>query len=192
MRSEERNCLPTASVHLVFRVRHPPPPHLARFQFDTSCMCCLLRHVKPQVNRLNSHETNWQVSGMRAHTAARDVVDNCDDDCGIGVVRQHVIAITGSPCPDFGVDTAVGAHAREVAGLNFAELSELELEPFADVGATAALRARGRLERLQEQFQRDAKELTVTTARRDLRAWLHTSDEGKSVETAVGQLLADT
>ena len=37
----------------------------------------------------------------------------------------------GLPCPDFGSDTSAGAHARRVAGVNFAELSELELEPFA-------------------------------------------------------------
>ena len=48
-----------------------------------------------------------------------------------GRATIQVIAIMGLPCPDFGADTAAGAHARWVAGLNFAELSELELEPFA-------------------------------------------------------------
>ena len=48
-----------------------------------------------------------------------------------GRARIQVNAIPGIPCPDFGADTAAGAHAREIAGLNFAELSELELEPFA-------------------------------------------------------------
>ena len=48
-----------------------------------------------------------------------------------GRATIQVIAIMGLPCPDFGSDTTPGAHARRVAGLNFAELSELELEPFA-------------------------------------------------------------
>ena len=60
----------------------------------------------------------------------------------------------------------------------------------AEAGAAAALKAQGRLERLQEQYnQRDGKELTVTITRRDLRTWLRMSDEGKAVETAVGRLL---
>jgi hypothetical protein len=48
-----------------------------------------------------------------------------------GRARIQVKAIPGLPCPDFGADTAAGEHARWVAGLNFAALSELELEPFA-------------------------------------------------------------
>lgn len=48
-----------------------------------------------------------------------------------GRATIQVIAIMGLPCPDFGLDTTAGAHARRVAGLNFADLSELELEPFA-------------------------------------------------------------
>ena len=48
-----------------------------------------------------------------------------------GRATIQVIAIMGLPCPDFGSDTTAGAHARRVAGLNFADLSELELEPFA-------------------------------------------------------------
>lgn len=48
-----------------------------------------------------------------------------------GRATIQVIAIMGLPCPDFGLDTSAGAHARRVADLNFAELSELDLEPFA-------------------------------------------------------------
>ena len=48
-----------------------------------------------------------------------------------GRARIQVNAVAGLPCPDFGADTTVGTHARSVAGANFAELSELELEPFA-------------------------------------------------------------
>ena len=48
-----------------------------------------------------------------------------------GRARIQVNAIPGLPCPDFGSDTSAGAHARRVAGLNFAELSVLELEAFA-------------------------------------------------------------
>ncbi len=48
-----------------------------------------------------------------------------------GRATIQVIAIMGLPCPDFGADTAAGAHARWVAGMNFAGLSALELEPFA-------------------------------------------------------------
>lgn len=48
-----------------------------------------------------------------------------------GRAQLQVKAIAGLPCPDFGADTAAGVHARWVAGLNFAGLSGLELEPFA-------------------------------------------------------------
>ncbi len=48
-----------------------------------------------------------------------------------GRATIQVKAIAGLPCPDFGADTVAGAHARSVAGANFAELSGLELEPFA-------------------------------------------------------------
>ena len=48
-----------------------------------------------------------------------------------GRARIQVNAVAGLPCPDFGADTAAGAHARWVAGMNFASLSQLELEPFA-------------------------------------------------------------
>ena len=48
-----------------------------------------------------------------------------------GRATIQVIAIMGLPCPDFGSDTTAGAHARRVASLKFADLSELELEPFA-------------------------------------------------------------
>ena len=48
-----------------------------------------------------------------------------------GRATIQVIAIMGLPCPDFASDTAAGAHARTIAALHFAELSKLELEPFA-------------------------------------------------------------
>ena len=95
--------------------------------------------------------THSDVHGGRAWNA----LQNLDDEVGRclalwnnsvfgGIVRNaygqttqagratiQVNAIAGLPCPDFGSDTTGGAHARWVAGLNFAELSELELEPFA-------------------------------------------------------------
>ena len=48
-----------------------------------------------------------------------------------GRARIQVTAIPGLPCPDFGSDTTESTHARRVAEENFAELSELELQPFA-------------------------------------------------------------
>ena len=48
-----------------------------------------------------------------------------------GRAQLQVKAISGLPCPDFASDTTAGAHARQVAGLNFAALSALSLEPFA-------------------------------------------------------------
>ena len=46
-----------------------------------------------------------------------------------GRAQLQVKAIAGLPCPDFG--SVAGANARWVAGMNFAALSALELEPFA-------------------------------------------------------------
>ena len=60
-----------------------------------------------------------------------------------------------------------------------------------EAGEAAARKAQKRLARLHEQYQREEKALTVAVIRRELRAWLRTSDEGMAVETAVGQLLAD-
>ncbi len=48
-----------------------------------------------------------------------------------GRAMIQVNAIAGLPCPDFGANTPAGAHARWVAGMNFAALSVLDLEPFA-------------------------------------------------------------
>ena len=57
----------------------------------------------------------------------------------------------------------------------------------AEAGATAAAAAGKKLEELREQR---GDRLTVKIARRELRKWLFTSDEGKAVENAVGKLLA--
>ena len=57
----------------------------------------------------------------------------------------------------------------------------------AKAGATAAAAAGKQLAQLRQQRGDD---LTVTIARRELRAWLRASRQGKAVETAVGKLLA--
>ncbi len=57
----------------------------------------------------------------------------------------------------------------------------------ARAGATAAARAAKQLEQLREAL---GDKLTVTIARRELRKWLRTSKEGRTVEAAVGRLLA--
>ena len=54
----------------------------------------------------------------------------------------------------------------------------------AKAGATAAAGAGKQLAQLRQQRGDD---LTVTIARRELRAWLRASRQGKAVETAVGQ-----
>ena len=60
----------------------------------------------------------------------------------------------------------------------------------ADAGATAGGGAKERLAELREQYKQQEKELTVTIARRELRRWLRTSDEGMAVENTVGPLLS--
>ena len=57
----------------------------------------------------------------------------------------------------------------------------------AKAGATAAAAAAKQLAQLRKQR---GDELTVTIVRRELRAWLRASRQGKAVETAVGKLLA--
>ena len=57
----------------------------------------------------------------------------------------------------------------------------------AEVGATAAAEAKRQLKALREKR---GDKLTITIVRRELRAWLRTSNEGMAVENAVGQLLA--
>ena len=56
----------------------------------------------------------------------------------------------------------------------------------ADAGATAANSAGKKLAEVRE---RRGDKMTVTIARRELRSWLRTSDEGKSVENSVTKLL---
>ena len=60
----------------------------------------------------------------------------------------------------------------------------------ADAGVTAGGGAKERLAELREQYKQQEKELTVTIARRELRRWLRTSDEGMVVENTVGPLLS--
>ena len=57
----------------------------------------------------------------------------------------------------------------------------------AEAGATAAAGAGKKLAEIRE---RRGDKLTVTIARQELREWLRTSDEGKSVEDSVTKLLA--
>ena len=56
----------------------------------------------------------------------------------------------------------------------------------AEAGAAAALGASGRLAELRSER---GEGLTVTIARRELRAWLRGSAEGAAVEGVVGRLL---
>ncbi|MDE3267209.1 MAG: N-6 DNA methylase [Chloroflexota bacterium] len=70
----------------------------------------------------------------------------------------------------------------------FAPASELHAA-IVEAGAAAARKAKERLANLREQYQREGKELTVAIVRRELRAWLRTSDEGRAVESAVRKLL---
>ena len=56
----------------------------------------------------------------------------------------------------------------------------------AEAGARAATAAGKKLEELRRQ---EGDKLTVAIARRELRKWLRTSGEGRTVETAVGRLL---
>ena len=57
----------------------------------------------------------------------------------------------------------------------------------SQAGERAAAGAAARLEQLRQER---GERLTVTIARRELRAWLRSSPEGAAVEAAVGQLLA--
>ena len=60
----------------------------------------------------------------------------------------------------------------------------------AQAGAAAAKGASRKLAELRKQLEQLGKPLTVTIARRELRAWLRTSPEGAAVERAVSSLLA--
>ena len=68
----------------------------------------------------------------------------------------------------------------------FDPAQELHTE-IAEAGAAAATRAKAKLDEFREKRGDD---LTVTIARRELRAWLRTSAEGKAVEDCVVKLFA--
>ena len=59
----------------------------------------------------------------------------------------------------------------------------------SEAGEAAAAGAANKLEELRLGLQREEKPLTVTVARRELRAWLRVSDQGAAVESAVDRLL---
>ncbi len=61
----------------------------------------------------------------------------------------------------------------------------------AEAGATAAARAKDKLEELWKQREQSDEKLTVTIARRELRKWLRASPEGRAVESGVSRLLRD-
>ena len=60
----------------------------------------------------------------------------------------------------------------------------------AEAGEAAAAGAANELENLRLLLEQAGKPLTVTSARKRLRTWLKTSEEGRAVELAVGRLLA--
>ena len=64
--------------------------------------------------------------------------------------------------------------------------AQLHVE-IAQAGASAA---RGAAAQISALRQNRGDELTVTIARRELRKWLRTSNEGKAVESTVTRLLA--
>ena len=76
-------------------------------------------------------------------------------------------------------------HLWKLAIPEFTPAEELH-SVIAEAGAAAAAEARKKLDELRELR---GDKLTVTIARRELRSWLRTSDEGKSVEYSVTKLL---
>ena len=73
----------------------------------------------------------------------------------------------------------------EVADTGYEAANQLHRKT-AEAGATAAQAAADRLPELRSER---GERLTVTIARRELRAWLRGSAEGAAVEGAVGRLL---
>ena len=67
--------------------------------------------------------------------------------------------------------------------------SNAEHRALAEAGAAAAQGAQARLGEAREERASRGARLTVTIARRELRAWLRTSPEGVAVEAGVGALL---
>ena len=58
------------------------------------------------------------------------------------------------------------------------------------ISGAGAAAARGAAQQLEQLRQERGANVSVTTVRRELRKWLHTSPEGAAVENAVGRLLA--
>ena len=77
-------------------------------------------------------------------------------------------------------------HLWKLAIPEFQEANALHLE-ISKAGESAAAAAAVQLEGLQQEY---GERLTVTIARRELRKWLRSSNEGRAVEDAVGRLLS--
>ena len=67
--------------------------------------------------------------------------------------------------------------------------SEALHKEISEAGAAARERVPKVLERLRKMLKKEGKEMTVTAARKGVRAWLGSSREGKEVERLVGGLL---
>ena len=111
----------------------------------------------------------------------------------LAVINSDVLRDTVAPLMSKGQFGArdLQKHLWRLLIPEFDAASELH-GSIVQAGATAAQKAKERLGRLQEQYRQAGKDLTVTIARRDLRAWLRNSDEGEAVESAVAWLLAGT
>ena len=116
----------------------------------------------------NTEEANYLLAFINSdalQTAVRPLMSK--GQFGARDLQKHLWRL---PIPEF--DPVQGLHAE-----------------IAKAGAAAAARAKANLDELRGKR---GDKLTVTIARRELRAWLRTSAEGKAVETAVGRLLADS
>ena len=102
----------------------------------------------------------------------------------VAIINSGVLKGAVTPMMTKGLFGARDLHKRlwELPIPKFDPEEELHAA-IAEAGAMAAAGAAAKLERLR------GDKLTVTKARRELRAWLRSSEEGQAVETAVGRLL---
>ena len=111
---------------------------------------------------------------------------NTDEaDYLLAIINSDVLREAVTPMMTKGLFGARDLHKRlwKLPIPNFDPEEELHAT-IAEAGARAAAGAAAKLEELR------GDKLTVTKARRELRTWLRTSPEGRTVETVVGKLLA--
>ena len=111
-------------------------------------------------------------------------VTNDEANCLLAIINSDALQEAVTPLMSKGQFGARDLHKH------LWKLPIPEFDPSQELHVASAKAASGAAARLAQLRKLRGDKLTVAIARRELRVWLRTSEEGRAVETAVGRLLA--